>query len=192
MLTAASVAVVLSGCGGGERQDKNEKAGSYNLEILDATFPTKQRIADQSQLKIVVRNADTKTVPNVNVTIGGDPTKPAQAFGARSDQTGLADPSRPVWIVDDGPRGGTTAYVNTWALGPLAAGKSKTFLWNVTAVRSGVQTVSYKVNAGLDGKAKAQLPGGSPPGSSFTVAISDDPPASKVDDNGNVVRVPAP
>jgi hypothetical protein len=184
----AVTSVALSGCGGGDRQDKNEKGGTYNVEILDAKFPSKQHLADQSKLEITVRNADNKTIPDVSVTIGGDPTKPAAAFGARSDQTGLADPSRPVWIVDDGPRGGTTAYVNTWALGALKPGASKRFVWKVTAVRAGVNTVSYKVNAGLNGKAKAQLPGGDPPGSSFTVDISDAPPQSSVDDNGNVVK----
>jgi hypothetical protein len=187
----AVVVLAVPGCGGGDRQDKNEKSGTYNVEILSAKFPAKQRLADQTQFEVVVRNADNKTIPDVSVTISGDPAKPAQAFGERSAQTGLADPSRPLWIVDDGPRGGTTAYVNTWALGALAPGKTKRFVWRVTAVTPGVHKISFKVNAGLDGKAKAQLPGGGAPGSAFTVNVSDKPPSSKVDDNGNVVRSPA-
>jgi hypothetical protein len=187
----AVVAVAVPGCGGGDRQDKNEKSGTYNVEVLSAKFPTQQRLADQTKFEVVVRNADNKTIPNVSVTITGDPSKPAQAFGQRSDQSGLADPSRPLWIVDDGPRGGTTAYVNTWALGPLAPGKTKRFVWRVTAVSPGTHKISFKVNAGLDGKAKAQLPGGGAPGQSFTVSVSDKPPSSRVDDNGNVVRSPA-
>jgi hypothetical protein len=185
-----TASLVVAGCGG-QRQDKNEKAGTYNVEILNASFPAKQHLAQQSKMRITVRNADNKPLPDVSVTIAGDPTKPAGAFAARSDQTGLADPSRPIWVVDAGPRGGDTAYVNTWALGALAPGKSRTFTWKVTAVRAGVQTVSYKVNAGLDNKAKAQLPGGSPPGSSFTVSISDTPPQSTVEDNGTIVKSPA-
>jgi hypothetical protein len=186
-LATVPLAVFGAGCGGGQRQDKNEKAGTYNLEILNSSFPLEQRLAGQSKLKIVVRNADNKTIPDVNVTIGGDPKKPAQAFAARSDQSGLADPSRPIWIVDNGPNGGTTAYVNTWALGPLKPGKTKTFEWDVTAMRAGVHTVSYRVNAGLDGRAKAQLTGGGPPASSFTVNVNGSAPASRVDDSGNVV-----
>ena len=44
--------------------------------------------------------------------------RPFAAFAEASEQPGLADPSRPVWVVDDGPTGGTTAYTNT---GPWAA-----------------------------------------------------------------------
>ena len=56
-------------------------------------------------------------MPNVAVTVN--------SFAARSEQAGLADPERAVWIVDASPRGGDTAYTNTWALGPLAAGRRR-------------------------------------------------------------------
>ena len=62
---------------------------------------------------------------------------PSTAFSRRSEQAGLADPNRPVWIVDDGPRGGETAYTNTWALGRVAPGQTKTFEWRVTPVEAG-------------------------------------------------------
>ena len=35
------------------------------------------------------------------------------------------------------PKGGETAYVDTWALGPLSPGQERTFRWGVTAVRPG-------------------------------------------------------
>jgi len=53
------------------------------------------------------------------------------------------------------PAIGETAYVGTWALGPLKPGEQKTFRWDVTAVRAGPYEITYEVAAGLDGKAKA-------------------------------------
>ena len=70
----------------------------------------------------------------------------------------MADPTRPTWVVDDGPRGGTTTYVNTWALGRLPAGQTHHFVWRVTAVQPGEHRLRYRVNAGLSGKAQASPP----------------------------------
>jgi hypothetical protein len=105
-------------------------------------------------------------VPNVAVTLG--------SF-ASAEQAGLADPERAVWVIDDGPRGGTTAYVNTWALGPLSPGQTKRFVWRVTAVQAGTHTVKWQVAAGLNGKAKATLSGNRAPAGSFTVDVSAKP-----------------
>lgn len=188
---AVAAALTLVGCGG-EPQDKNEKAGTYNLEVTKASWPSTQSIAQQSKLVIAVRNADTKPVPNVAVTIHGDPKSPSSAFAANEQATGLADAARPLWIVDDGPRGGSTAFVNTWALGPLKPGQTKTFVWKLTAVQAGVHTVSYRVAAGLDGKAKAKIVGGGSPESSFTVRVASAPPQSEVGPGGEVIKKPAP
>ncbi len=122
---------------------------NFSVEVVDATFPTQQRLAEQVRLRLRVRNADSKTIPNLAVTVDG--------FSRRSEQQGLADPSRPVWIIDDGPRGGVTAYSSTWALGKVKAGETKEFVWRVTPVKAGDFEVSYRVAAGLDGKAKAVL-----------------------------------
>ena len=181
-------ALAVGACGGGERQDVNEPKGNFRVEITDASFPTEQSIAEASKLKIAVRNADTKTVPNIAVTVQTKPKESggaAQAFAQDSGDSSLADPSRPVWILDEGPKGGDTAYTNTWALGALKAGESRTFEWKVTAVKAGTYDVNYAVFPGLNGKAKpegAQLTG------TFHVVIDDEPPAARVDDEGNVVR----
>ncbi len=182
-------AVALTGCGGGDkRADAEEPEGMYTVDIVDASFPARQRLADQTSMDITVRNADSKRLPNVAVTIeSAQGSPPASPFGQASSQTGLADPSRPVWIVEAGPRGGTTAYTNTWSLGPLDSGQSKTFTWRVTAVRPGMHTVRYRVAAGLGGKAQAQLAGGQRPVGSFTVSIDRKPANERVDDAGNVV-----
>jgi hypothetical protein len=186
----AVTAVALTACGGGERQDANEPEGTFKVQVADASFPAKQSIAQSSRLKIAVRNADTKTVPNVAVSIQtkGKQGAAPQAFAQDTGDTTLADPSRPIWIVDRAPSGGDTAYTNTWALGPLKAGESKTFEWKVTAVKAGTFDIDYAVFPGLNGRAK---PGAGAGNGSFHVVIDDAPPAARVDDDGNVVREPA-
>jgi hypothetical protein len=172
----------LAGCGQ-ESQDVNEPAGTFPVEVVRADFPTSQRLAQRSTMEIAVRNAGAETVPNVAVTVEpvqpGAPAK-ADAFEEASDQPGLANPSRPVWIVDSGPAGGVTAYSNTWALGRLRPGQVKTFVWRVTAVKPGTHTVKYTVAAGLDGKAKARLASGELATGSFQVDISGTPADARV------------
>ena len=176
-LAGAIGLVALSGCGA-RPQDYGEPSGTYTVDVVRASFPAEQRLAQRSQMIITVRNPGPKTVPNVAVTV--EPVQPnaryrALAFEETSNQVGLANPSRPVWTVDSGPRGGITAYTNTWALGRLRPGETKTFLWRVTAVRTGVHEIRYTVAAGLNGKAKARLPGGELPTGSFRINISGTP-----------------
>jgi hypothetical protein len=188
------VALALTGCGGGERQDANEKNATYRIAVTEASFPSTQRLAQHADMRIAVRNAGNETVPNVAVTIqGGNPGgsgASANAFAEASEQQGLADPSRPVWIVDAGPRGGTTAYVNTWALGALRSGQTKTFTWHVTAVKPGVHIVRYRVAAGLNGKARAVLADGGDAKGTFVVAISSKPADASVGPNGQAIVTP--
>ena len=113
-------ALALAGCGGGSRQDATRPQGIYTVDVVRASFPRAQRLAGQVRMVITVSNAGGKTIPNIAVTIeGARGAAPAQAFGVARPQVGLADPSRPIWIVDRGPAGGDTAYVNTWTLGQL-------------------------------------------------------------------------
>jgi hypothetical protein len=170
---------LVAGCGGGERQDKNEPSGSFALEVTDASFPAKQTLAEPTKLSIRVKNTDSKTLPDVAVTV--------DSFSSSTKDASLADPQRPVWIVDAGPLGGDSAYVRTWALGPLAPGATKTFTWKVTAVQAGTHTVGDKVSPGLDGKARAADPAKS--SGSFTVDISRKPAPARVDPaTGAVIR----
>lgn len=174
-------ALFSAGCGGGERQDEDEPSGNFSVEVVEAKFPEQQRLAEQVDLRVRVRNAGSETIPNLAVTVDG--------FSRRSEQAGLADPSRPVWIIDDGPRGGVTAYTNTWALGRVRAGETREFVWRVTPVKAGNFEVKYRVAAGLDGKAKAVVAGGDRPAGSFKVSVSREPDQSRVDpDSGDVVE----
>ena len=191
VVAAGLGALALAGCGGGTRQDANEPSATYTVNVVKASFPLSQRIAGQSRMDITVNNAGGKTIPNIAVTIeGADGAAPAQAFGAEDPQVGLADTSRPIWVVDRGPHGGDTAYVNTWTLGQLLPHQETTFTWYVTPTVAGTHTVRYRVAAGLNGKAKAQLAGGGAAAGTFTVFVSGKPAGVKVSPNGDVTSSP--
>ena len=42
----------IAGCGGGERQDANEPSGDFRMEVTEAEFPSKQKLAKRSTLEI--------------------------------------------------------------------------------------------------------------------------------------------
>ena len=181
------LAVVAVGCGGGARQDADEPSGEFKVEVVDASFPQRQHIADDVQLKITVRNADEETLRNVAVTVE---TKPrgkdaAVAFGLNERGAGLSDASRPVWVLDEGPKGGDVVNVNTWSAGELNAGESRELTWNVVPARAGTYEVSYRVSPGLTGRGTAAR--GDTSGS-FNVTIDDEPVPARVGDDGKVER----
>ena len=184
LIAAAAAAVVVLGtaaCGGGATQGADEPSGTYRVAIVRSSFPARQHVAAPTRLVIDVRNTGRKTVPDVAVTV--------DAFSSRSERTDLADPQRPVWIVDRPPEGSTTAYTDTWALGPLAAGETKRFVWRLTPVQPGTHRLEYRVAAGLTGQAKAVLAGDRVPEREMTVRISTRPASARVDpETGAVVR----
>jgi hypothetical protein len=210
-------AIAVAGCGGGTRQDANEPSGNFPIDVLSASFPDQQRLATTSNMVITVRNAGTKKIPSISVTVkcypgrngklatgslGTYDQQPGGGFGYRSTYPGNADPSRPQFVVntiptrtprnyDNGrldPLERSSAYVDTYPLGPLAAGGTVTFRWNVTAVKSGPYRICYRVNAGLAGKAKAvpAQQGGAISGV-FTGEVSQKPPQAHIAENGHTV-----
>ena len=184
----ALAGLVVSGCGS-ERQDADEPEGEFALEVVEASFPARQTTAQRSTMLIAVRNIDDRDLPNLAVTIdtespgGGDP---AGAFATSATDPRLADPDRPVWIVDRGPEGGDNAATNTWAVGPVFPGQTREVEWRLTAVRPGNYTVNYRVSPGLHGKA-VPADGQNTTGS-FRVRISDEPVPARVNGKGEVVR----
>lgn len=187
--TTAALAVTLGACGGGSpRQDADEPEGDYRLEVVDAKFPSEQALAERSTMRIKVRNADSKAAPNVAVTIetGAETSGGAPAsFAQNRDDQGLSDASRPVWVVDRGPVGGETAYTNTWSLGRLEPGQTKTFEWRVTAVKAGQYNIGYRISPGLDGKAR--LAGEGKGNGSFNVTVENEPSRSRIAKDGKTV-----
>ena len=148
-MAIALAGLALAGCGS-ERQDEDEPEGEFTLEVVEASFPARQTTAQHSTMRLAVRNTDDRNLPNLAVTIdteapgGGDP---AGAFAMSATDPRLADPERPVWIVDRGPAGGDTAATNTWAVGPIFPGQTREIEWRLTAVRPGNYTVNYTVVA---------------------------------------------
>lgn len=209
-LAAIAVTLAVAGCGGNMRQDAGEPSGKFPVRVTAARFPTAQTLSQHTHLVIAVRNSGSKTIPNLAVTIcnvscsatsqpGSGSGSGAQAFAENLDQADLANPSRPVWIVDTppghceyscaqgGPGGAVTAYANTWALGPLRPGDTAKFDWGVTAVKPGRHVVSYVVAAGLNDKARAVTNRGSSPQGSFKVKISNAPAQAYVNNQGGIV-----
>jgi hypothetical protein len=202
MAAAVSLAgLIAAGCGSGARQDAREPQGTFALAVVRAAFPAKQSIARPTSLVLVVRNVGTRTAPNVAVTL--------DSFYYTSHFPELAANKRPIWVVERGPGaiptlpvqseavsppgGGQTAYVNTWALGPLPPGGTRIFRWQVVPVKAGVHTVDYTVAAGLAGRARAGFASGGPPRGRFTASIAALPPARHVNPNtGQVVPGPYP
>jgi hypothetical protein len=201
--------LAVSACGGGARQDATEPTGKYPVSVSATSFPATQTLSEHTHLRIDVRNAGPKRIPDVAVTIcnvtcaypapKGEGTS-AAAFSADLNQTGLANPSRPIWVVEHGPGAcqyscenggagaGVSAYSNTWTLGTLRPGKTVSFDWALTAVAAGRHVVAWEVAAGLNGKARAVLADGATPQGVFTVQISRKPAQSYVDNNGQIVQ----
>jgi hypothetical protein len=186
--------VLIAGCGSGERQDEDEPEGDFAVDVTRASFPQKQKLAQSSNLVIAVRNAGDETVPNVALTVDG--------LDYRKEEADLADPERPQFVVNGIPReiggfpeaknatplGCDTAYVNTWACGPLKPGRERTFRFSVTAVKAGPYEITWRVAAGLDGKAKAVgAQGGGAPRGSFAGTVSADAPDVRIAEDGKTV-----
>jgi hypothetical protein len=89
---AALCLLAVAGCGGGERQDENEPEGNFPVEVVRASFPDHQKLAQSSNLVVTVRNAGDETIPNIAVTVNG--------LDRRKKDPDLADPSRPVFALN--------------------------------------------------------------------------------------------
>lgn len=194
-MAGLAVCGLLAGCGG-TQQDAHEPDATFHMEVTHASFPEKQAIASPVTLTIRVHNSGAKTVPNVAITV--------DSFNYRSKFPELSASSRPVWAVEHGPGlsphppvqsvdvskpgSGQTAYVNTWALGPLAPGATHAFSWLVVPVKSGRHVVHYSVAPGLAGRSRARATNGKLHGT-FLVDVAAAPPPTHV--NPNTGRVEA-
>jgi hypothetical protein len=208
---ALGAALALSACGGGsERQDEKEPEGEFRVQVVEQSFPSDQEVADDAKMVIAVRNADTKEIPNVAVSLGpklqdgeeGDSfdRKVKDPENPNNKNPELADPARPVFVLNEAPKDSDTANVDTYALGTLKPGETRRFVWDVSAVEPGPFKITWIVSAGLGGKAKAVLPGPAdcgPDGNDpcwvegkFAGRISDVPPKAIVSpgDGETVVR----
>lgn len=202
LLLAAS----LGACGSAERQDKNEVAGDFPVDVTLAKFPTRQRLAETSDLVLEIENTGDEQIDNLAITLYTGDEKADGSFNTQLEQNGLADPNRPVWILEnDYPKapepgdqaaaydrlptaGAETAATDTYAFGAVAPGDTVLAVWRVTPVVGGTYTVHYEVAAGLDGKAKAVGEDGEPVLGEFVATISTKPPKTRVTESGAVVQ----
>ena len=196
-----AVAALLAACGGGSSSEANQTAGAYKMRVVNAKFPTSQRLAQTSLLQIGVRNTGRQTIPALTVTAsiaGRQGRGSSLPFGIRTPQPGVAQPDRPVWVLAEHfpklagsaePGGAQTTNPKTFDFGPLKPGAMTEAVWKLTAVKAGRYTLLYGIDAGPSGAAKAQTAGGVAPGGSFRVAISSVPPNTIVTDSGEVVEI---
>ena len=164
----------------------------------------------QEELQAAAEEEDAEEV-GTDTTVGTDEQERSVAegpFSVLSDQPGLAIPSRPVWILEQGfPRlagtepgpgppgeiaqasGAVAVQTNTFAFGPMEPDESIDMVWRVTPVQRGTYTVHYRVAAGLQGNAVAVTGDDSAPEGEFIVQITDAPPQTRVNDAGEVVPI---
>ena len=69
--TLVALSLAVGACGGGDPQDENEPEGTYKVDVISASFPGRQRLAEETTLKITVQNKDDETIPNLGVTVDG-------------------------------------------------------------------------------------------------------------------------
>jgi hypothetical protein len=212
-IALVGLALALAACGGGTPQDADEPAGEFPTNVSKASFPRHQVLANSANLELAIENAGNQTIPDLAVTIhtgkikaGVTATGTGQgSFSIRLNNPNLANPNRPVWILENqypkllapgvkvenihrAPSAGAeAAQTDTFQFGALPAGEKRTIVWHVTPVMAGSYTVHYEVAAGLDGKAKAVTSDGGPVRGQFRVDISTKVPRTCVTGAGQVV-----
>lgn len=196
------MAVLLSACG--ESSSDKEATGEFKIGVTAASFPTLQRLGQTSLLKLSLENEGEKPVPNLVVSFtlaGKQGATSSLPFGIYEKQAGLANPTRPVWVLaeyfpklagSNEPGGTSTSDPKTFAFGPLKPGASTSAVWKLSAVREGHYTLRYTVGAGLTGETKAKTASGVVPGGTFVADITAATPNTEVTDSGEIVEIHAP
>jgi hypothetical protein len=199
-LAVVAVAALLAACGESS-SDSNEPAGTYQVKVVDASFPSEQRLGQTSLLKLSVRNTGEKAVPTLTVTIGitgKDGEDSSLPFGVHDAQAGLAQGDRPFWVLaatyprfagSSDPGGASTSNRKTFALGELKPNQTATAIWKLSAVRAGDWTLAYRIGAGLGPQVKAETDSGGEPGGTFVAEITSELPETEVTDDGEVVEI---
>jgi hypothetical protein len=195
-----AVAALLAGCGESS-SDANEPAGTYEVEVTEASFPAKQRLGQTSLLQLGIRNSGGKTVPALSVTFtlaGEEGANSSLPFGVHDPQPELARAERPVWVLAETyprlvgssqPGGATTSNRKTFDFGMLKPGETTSAVWKLSAVRAGKYMLLFQISAGLSGEAKAVTNNDLPAGGSIVTEITRKLPETEVTDSGEVVEI---
>lgn len=170
-LLLVMLATMLAGCGSGTRQDEDAATGEWTVKVLRWNFPKRQPLGRPQNFGLLVRNTDTRDIPQLVVTIAG-----LKEFVR---QPGAATNTRPVWIPNDVRYDDVTpnnsALAMSFNLGPLAAGKIRRYSLKLTPLRRGKHRVGYTLSGNLTGGAKLVTEDGAPAASSRVVAIDPTP-----------------
>jgi hypothetical protein len=200
----ALIAVAIAGCGEGSTSsdaDSAEAKGPFEVKVVQADFPTRQRLGQTVLLRLGVRNTGEEAVPALTTTVsiaGEEGEGSSLPFAIRSGEPGLAQPDRPVWVLSEKyPRlsgsietaGAENASRKTYDFGRLDPGETVKAVWKLTASRTGRYRLLYEVGAGLSGETKAETASGTEAGGSFGVRIVEATPEVVVTDGGEVVEV---
>lgn len=198
-----ALALPLTGCGGDDSSSAaDEPAGAYEVELLEAELPPKQRLGETTLLRLGVRNSGDEAVPGLTVsfTTGGEQgVNSSLPFGYRSPEPALAQPDRPIWVLAaDYPKvdgsskraGAETSSPKTFDFGRLEPGETTEAVWKLIAVRTGDHVIRYRISAGLGGEAKAETAAGEPVAGMLPARIVAAPPDTVVRDDGQVVPAP--
>lgn len=195
-----AVAALFVACGESS-SDSNERADTYRVDVVGASFPAKQRLGQTSLMRLAIHNTGEATIPTLTVTIGIGGEEGAASslpFAIHDPQPGLAQGDRPVWVLSEtyprfagssDPGGASTSNRRTFAFGPLKAGATATAIWKLSAVKAGEWTVAYRVGAGLGEQVKAETASGGQPGGTFVAEITSELPETEVTDDGEVVEI---
>lgn len=204
-LAAGALALGIAACGDDSADSGTAQAsGSYEVRVVTADFPKRQRLGETTLLRLGVRNAGERAIPALTTTftIAGEEGRDSKLpFGFRDPQPDLAQPDRPVWVLSEkyprlagssGPAGAQMSNKGTFDFGRLEPDETVEAVWQLNAVKAGEFELLYEVGAGLDGGANAETPSGQEAGGSFAVRITDVPPETVVTDSGRVVPAPRP
>jgi hypothetical protein len=202
---AAALSVAFAACGdddsGSSSSESARATGPFEVKVIQADFPPRQRLGQTVLLRLGIRNAGEETVPALTTTVsiaGEQGEGSSLPFGIRSPEPGLAQPDRPVWVLSEKyPKlsgstesaGAENASRKTFDFGPLRPGETVKAIWKLTASRTGSYRLLYQVGAGLSGEAKAETGSGGEPGGSFGVRITEATPETVVTDSGEVTEI---
>lgn len=168
---------------------------------MKSEFPPEQHLGQTSLMKIAVRNTGDKAAPAVTITVGvgGEQGETSSLpFGIHDAQPELAQPDRPVWVLEEGyphvgssdERGGAkTSSPKTFDFGELEPGQTVEGVWKLSAVKKGHFELGWRVDGGIGGKSKVETAAGEVPRGTFPVEISDAAVDVEVTDSGEIVEI---
>lgn len=167
---ALVLAVSAAGCGEA-RGDADSSRETFKVAVVHWIFPEKQPLGKPVDFVLTVRNIDTKTIPELVVTIRG-----LRTF---VKQQNAASDTRPVWVPNETNYADVTpnssATGSTFSLGSLTADETRRYVLPLTPIRRGTHEIGYQLAGNLQGTSKIELDDGNPASEARDIAIDPTP-----------------